>query len=358
MAVPEPATVNDCHYAVVVGINRYPGFYDLNFAHGDATEFHKWLLASGGGGVPEANTRLVVADESARSATSVPDAKPTRDHVHQALTEVTLAAQQRLSSDRAAWERSRLYLYVSGHGLAPQNGKVALLMANATEFRLGEYIEFGHYSTWYEKCGYFRELIVFADCCRSWWPDAPGATDPPFATCRGRPHDATTTLMGLAASDGDDALEPMQVPDDPDAARGVFTKALLEGLRIAGDASGVVTAGGLAEFVQTAVAADVPGHKVEFPGDLTQATGIVFGRVVARAARNVTIHFPAGDARDVELCRGDFTVVATESAAVGSWPRQLEDGIYLVRPLSDGPGRPYVHEGLFQVAGSDVHVHL
>jgi hypothetical protein len=45
--------VNDLHFAVVVGINRYPGIKDLKYARDDAERFRDWLVDLEGGGVPQ-----------------------------------------------------------------------------------------------------------------------------------------------------------------------------------------------------------------------------------------------------------------------------------------------------------------
>jgi hypothetical protein len=53
--------MNDHHYAVVVGINRYPGLSDLTGARADAEAFAQWLEDGDGGALPAANIRRVMA---------------------------------------------------------------------------------------------------------------------------------------------------------------------------------------------------------------------------------------------------------------------------------------------------------
>ncbi|MEU4547261.1 hypothetical protein [Nonomuraea dietziae] len=50
----------------------------------------------------------------------------------------------------------------------PGKRKAALLLADAGAAGSYENIEVATYLEWYEMCGLFREVVVFADCCRSW----------------------------------------------------------------------------------------------------------------------------------------------------------------------------------------------
>jgi hypothetical protein len=61
--------VNEHHYAVVVGINRYPGLSDLRGARADAGAFADWLERPDGGAVPPANVNF-------GTASATPEWKP------------------------------------------------------------------------------------------------------------------------------------------------------------------------------------------------------------------------------------------------------------------------------------------
>jgi uncharacterized caspase-like protein len=350
--------VNDLHFAVVVGINRYPGIRDLRFARSDAELFRDWLLDPAGGNLPPENVRLVTAADDAAYAVA-DDARPTRTEVNRALREVNLAATAKVQrpDDRNG---TRLYVYVSGHGIAPANGKAALLMANAERDVLGENIELSLYGDWYERCGVFAELVVFADCCRELRAAAaPGG--PPFNVCD-RPRGPTSRLLAFAAGIGEDAYEPTQPPADPDAARGFFTRALLDALR--GGASdpttGLVTAGRLATYVQESVDAlsrDAPERqRVEIV--TTLPAELVLARIAARGdgerpKRRVTITFRPGDTGDVVVTAGPATVVAGGRASESPWILELEEGFYEV--ATTGPATRPISK-LFKVVGEDVNV--
>ena len=45
-------------YAVVVGINHYPGLSDLKGAENDARAFQDWLVRKDGGNIPNSSPHL------------------------------------------------------------------------------------------------------------------------------------------------------------------------------------------------------------------------------------------------------------------------------------------------------------
>jgi hypothetical protein len=51
--------MNELHFGLCVGIDRYPGFpgRDLSSASGDARSFRDWLVAPAGGALPAGNAR-------------------------------------------------------------------------------------------------------------------------------------------------------------------------------------------------------------------------------------------------------------------------------------------------------------
>jgi hypothetical protein len=50
---------NEHHYAVVVGINRYPGIRDLQAARRDAEDFANWLRDPSGGALPDDDDHII-----------------------------------------------------------------------------------------------------------------------------------------------------------------------------------------------------------------------------------------------------------------------------------------------------------
>ncbi len=126
--------MNDTHFAIVVGIDRYPRLgRHLTAARKDAEAFDAWLADPAGGAVPKANRKLIVADLPVDATPE--QAKPLLSEVKSALLEVRAASDAISAADEARdqnrWEQTRLYLYVSGHGMALRSEEAALLTANA-----------------------------------------------------------------------------------------------------------------------------------------------------------------------------------------------------------------------------------
>lgn len=355
--------MNDLHYAVVVGINRYPGIRDLAFARPDAEAFRDWLLSAEGGGLPAENVVLVAASPQEEQAfAGAVDARPKRSEVDVALRKINQTVRERVAQNADDWERTRLYLYVSGHGVAPPTSEGAVLMADAERDVLGECIELGLYSQWYEGCGVFRELVVLADCCRERPKGAPPGTLPPFNLCQ-KPFGRTTRVVGYATGLAELAYEPLEA-ESPDEQRGFFTKALLDGL--AGAAAvdpnhGGITSETLAVYVSKAVEEMTKEQLVPQRAQiLVEAGNPILLRPIAVQQRpkwTVTITLPAGFAGEVELRRGDQSVVERHPAGT-PWRLDLDEGLYGVFAV-DGQAAPgFANGGLFQVLGGDTNVQL
>ncbi|HMJ01187.1 MAG TPA: caspase family protein [Gaiellaceae bacterium] len=357
--------LNDLHYAVVVGINRYPGVRDLKYARRDAHGFKKWLLSSDGGRLPTPNVRSIVArprDESAfRTARQ---AWPTVRWVNDALEDINLAVTKHVQKDPRCFERTRLYLYASGHGIAPANGSGAVLMADADLQRdaLGYNIELSLYQRWYVDCGLFREIVIFADCCRDRFFTAPGM-GPPWAACP-NPYGPTRFALGFATTFATSAFEPRDVTN-LDAARGYYTKALLDGLGGgAADPAGQIDSTNLATYVRLSVQALTETKRfgqrptmVADPGD-----PVIFrppgGPAPARPRRNAVITFPKGYKGRVTLRRGQERTGKSWAARNGSWQLPLEEGLYAVVSQRSADAGLFQNDGLFRVLAKDVDVQL
>src|SRR5215472_8538461 len=81
----DPArTVNENHYAVVVGINRYPGISDLAGPVNDAAAFYGWLVDDTAGGLPPENAWLVEASAAEVHLLEPYDAEPKRWRIDRA----------------------------------------------------------------------------------------------------------------------------------------------------------------------------------------------------------------------------------------------------------------------------------
>ena len=121
---------------------------------------------------------------------------------------------------------SRLYIYAAGHGIVPNDSAGALAMANSS-LRHGsfEHVGFAKYGEWYRSSFIFREIIVFADCCRTRQPllDPMG---PPWSRSADQ-RGPCEYIIVFATEYGAAAREPL---DDDDIAHGYFTQAVIDGL--------------------------------------------------------------------------------------------------------------------------------
>lgn len=332
--------MNDLHYAVVVGINRYPAIGDLQGARGDACRFYDWLVDPGGGAVPAANVHLVTATEEDERTDDFLSAVPTRDYVDRALyrshTAVGKAVRARPEEEQSdAWRATRLYVFLAGHGFSPSNNSdAALLMANAARDYMGSHIAVRQYLNWYESASPFHEVVFLADCCRTRFGGVE-AFAPPFTGSTEAPDDVDY-FVGFATSLGDPAYEEQIA--DRDGARGHFTTAVLEGLRGASATpAGTVTSDGLANYVTTSVRARTGGALV--PQQARFITGasapMVFTRGVEDPSAPVTLRFPEGFRGWVQLRGGApgeppirLHVDAAESV------EKLKPGMYRAMPES------------------------
>lgn len=357
--------LNDLHYAVVVGINRYPGVRDLKYARRDAHGFKKWLLSHDGGRLPVKNVRSIVArprDESGFKTAR--QAWPTVRWVNDALEDINIVVKKRVQQNPRCFERTRLYLYASGHGIAPANGSGAVLMADADLNRdaLGYNIELSLYQKWYVDCGFFREIVIFADCCRDRFFTTPGM-GPPWGICQ-NPYGPTRFVLGFATTFATSAFEPRDVTN-LDAARGYYTKALLDGLcGGAADRAGQIDSTNLAAYVRLSVRALTAEKRFgQWPTMVADPGDPVMFRPPGRPApsrpqRNVMIRFPKDYKGRVSLLRGQEKTGMSWAAGRGPWSLQLEEALYAVVPKKEADAAAFKGDGLFQVLAKDSSVQL
>ena len=359
--------MNELHFGVCVGIDRYPGLpgRDLGSARRDATAFRDWLLDPAGGALPEDNVRLLTVPDELSFATPF-EARPQEREVYHALYGFNQRIAARLQADPSAWNRTRIYIYVAGHGVGPPNGQGALLMADAQP-GLYEQVEPAFYSDWYLQCGAVHEVVILADCCRELSESIPVASAPPFEPCQ-RLANGTIVLKGYASRLGGRAWEPTS-RDDRDKARGYFTNAVIEGLRTGAvdPVTGEVRASRLAQYVQRAVEDRTRGvapypQRGEWPSDL--AVDMVLrpatGGPPVRERHVATIRFPAGFSGDVIARDAQLNVQGRWRASDGPWQLLVPDGFYevIADPAAGAQAVAFEGDGLFKVTGADRDVQL
>ena len=348
--------VNELHYAVVVGIQDYPGITNLKSPLRDAHAVYRWLLRDGG--LPPGNIERVM---TCRSFEDVLEARPTRDEVNKALRRVNRAVSGHVTRNPLDREKTRLYFYVSGHGIAQEGSEAAVLMANAGEEGWGENIPCAAYLRRYEECQYFREVVMFADCCRLRRPaDFYGPTFSANADVNIGPVDG---FLGFATQLGDAAYEPTDGAS-PDEARSYFTQAVLEGLGgAAADERGEINTTTLAKYVAARVIKLTEKKRYpqvpKMPVDLRRPIVFRPATIVAVKRRHqVTLAVPADFVGGAVLLDGRLAQIGRFETGNGRWETLLEDGLYQVRPETAFDVKVFRNKGLFEVRGGEQHVEL
>jgi len=235
-----PVVKNPKDYAVVVGIDEYPGYRSLKGAVADAKDFAKWLCEEEfGGGVPVENCRTVYSVKEPLA--------PLQDQIDIAFDEI-FAMVPPGKKDQA----HRLYVYFSGHGMAESNLVTDLCLASWAKKFPNRAIDAEQYLDSLMKLGKFEEIVMFLDCCRvrivatkgmfpTFTVPAPGEGAPGVRRFVANATEFTYSSYEAATSDFSD--EPV--------VRGYFTRALMAALRgAAASSKGGVTASSLKDYLE------------------------------------------------------------------------------------------------------------
>jgi hypothetical protein len=243
--------MNTTDRAIVVGISCYPDpeYGDLGSPENDARAFYDWLVSPDWGAVPPENIELILSSKFKPPGRDPPFDSPS--DARPGVTEVQCAFD-RLHDRYMANSRKggnylgrRLYIYLSGHGFAPSDAEAALLTANAARDRLAYHLLGRYNADWFFHAGCFDEVLLFMDCCRQREPGAPLNTPYKEVTS----PDALTRvkyLYGFATQWSKNTRER----EIEGVTRGVFTTALLEGLRgAAAGPDGKITTNTLSDYL-------------------------------------------------------------------------------------------------------------
>lgn len=216
-------------YAVLIGVTRYPHLGDLEGPVNDVMEMVGWLTDPSGGGLPRKNITVLISDETS---------EPTPDNARPTLEDVEYAFLKLVEYERDGRGRigRRLYLYMSGHGgLSPESetseSEPVLLLADAARNSRGSSIRVTECANYFRDSGAFGEVVLFTDCDQIFeYNIAPSSISlvkqPPRAET---PRTTISTFYAFATQPGQEAREDFIASTG--SAHGLFTKALLEGLR-------------------------------------------------------------------------------------------------------------------------------
>ncbi len=316
--------------AVVVGITRYPGLEDLDGPENDANDFAAWLQDPEGGAVPGDRITMILSSQYPVVESAL-DAQPTTEALVRAfagLWEEGLAA-----SDGKLGRR--LYIFMAGHGFAPDLKTAALLMANAAKSRLGLHIPGPPYADRFRQAGFFDEVVLLMDCCRDNLPQTP-VHQPPFTlTTAPTP---SRYFYGFATTFSRRSREE---PDESGRVAGIFTRTVLAGLRgEAAQATGRITGTSLSAYaynVRAALGGTAQARQdPEF--QQSQEAEIVW---VEGSAPTFTVRVSLTAAKagtKVRLLDGVLARIppASNASDVMEWPG-LAPGLYLVEPDGGPP---------------------
>lgn len=259
----EAEDVRQRDYAIIIGITRYPNLSldgksaDLRGPINDARKVRAWIESDEGGGVPPANVEYVIRGEN--SVAGAPD--PTRDAVVQAF--VNMYARCFPEGPEHAPKvptGRRLYVYVSGHGLAADLDHGALLCSNSSNNLYSTVSPYASIKA-FRQLGFFDQFVVWFDGCMDWAgleaepinyvPRPAGGWLPPgpvFIAYAARPR-----------------LKAMESPDENGEVRGVFTRTLLAGLEggAVDPMTGKIDSSSLAKYLWNAMPEYMPASAKE-----------------------------------------------------------------------------------------------
>lgn len=331
----------DYHYGVVVGIDHYPGISPLQFARKDAIAFHEWLRKAG---LTDDRLELVCLPEDATPPDRPEVAEPALRTIWFALRDKLLKVRQAIKDDPAAWPRTRLYFFFSGHGVAPRALDATGLSAEATMEDLGWGTSLRRLTEWLMDSGDFAEVVMIADCCRN-KPTRPiEPAPPPFTPIHKTRSEEPSVATLYATIYGTAAREPKG--REPDKERGYYTRALLEGLHGEPKAflpDGTVTTGSLHKYARQRVKELTCGKQTppkRFGDDIVLVEGLA---PAPAGTRSVRIRFPDGFTGPATLQNGTFAPIGDRPPGVQEWVKDLQPALYKM------VGGQFAENGRFEV---------
>src|SRR6185295_15690419 len=207
------------NYAIVAGINHYPGIVDLKGPENDAQWFHDWLIRNKL--LDKSRAKLILSSDFQQPGgpTECFECLPDIAVIDRAFERLLKAGS---GSGKVG---GRLYLFFAGHGFGPDLNSSALLSSYADMIvgTTGHHINGVQYADWFATAAYFDEIVLFMDCCRDPMPRAPDRKPPWQAIQNGRAA-RVKRFYGLATKWAKKAREATA---SNGAIHGYFTQALM-----------------------------------------------------------------------------------------------------------------------------------
>jgi hypothetical protein len=334
-------------YAIIAGVNFYPGIFHLEGAENDALAFEDWVL---GQQVPRDRVKTIL------SSTLNPPAQPAvmlpgdlraqaeailgaRPEEQQLVFEFrSLAYQSEIQARNTGLGPRlgrRLYVFFAGHGLVPnwEEQITTLLAANAT-VAAPVHVAGRLYQRWFIEHGVFDEVLLFMDCCSTADKDYPLT---PAVLRRWKNPSSVNNHRWFYGTASGLALKTREKTTLRDGKpHGVFTATLLDALT--GKAGLQVTNKVLEQYLRDNMKNYLDDDDKEDPQiaqePFVQTGNGVFDIVVlpGTAGYPVEIHFqPADIGKPAEIVVVD-RVLARTVAAADPWRVTLESkGLYSLK---------------------------
>lgn len=319
-------------HAILIGIRDYPtllGDEQANVLQGpinDVEAVKAWLLDPRGGGFIDDSTIHVII--------SAGGASPTEVELEQVLSHLMQLAED--SNDKGTGLRvgERLYLFMAGHGFSPERSNACLYTANARP-GFNAHVHATGWLNWLQDSAFFDEFVLWMDCCMDRMATGP-VRDPLLA---GPATDVPprASFVAFAAQRPLKAVEN-PIPADAGKVHGVFTWALLEGLRGAAvDQNGRVTGRSLADWVrnaQSALMTDAQRQNSNIaldPEIVQEDLGLIFVRGIEQLRYRVTLDFPPEANGLAAVLWSGVPPTARQFIVDANNQQMLTPGLYLVQ---------------------------
>lgn len=203
----------DKDYALVVGIDKYASANSLKPLEGavaDAKDFKDWLMAKAG--VPEKHIKVMVSDK-----------KGTAPRLLDIVAEVENLYNLSPNSEEPIGRR--LYIFLAGHGVGPDLDEAGLLAADTSN--VTKYFPGRLYANLFRGRALFEQVVLCMDCCRDEDADLP---DPYFPFDRKKTAGKLVNKVKQCYVFATGFARKSRERKFGDKVRGVFTRALLDGL--------------------------------------------------------------------------------------------------------------------------------
>ncbi|MFO0744196.1 MAG: hypothetical protein U1F43_00790 [Myxococcota bacterium] len=317
-------------YAIIAGLDRYPGISDLLGAENDARAFAAWVAAQG---VPPERVKLIVSSQFPRSDDPLA-ARPEDREIVVEFRALLRESRARVGQGRGPRVGRRLYIFFAGHGFVPdwEEQITALLTANASEDD-PVHVAGRLYQRWAIEQGVFDEVLLFMDCCSTSGKQYP-LTYPTFYQAKNLAAVNNTRWFYATASPL--ALKTREKTRLVDGrAQGVFTLTLLDaltgraGARVTSDVLGRYLRDHMRDLLDEADLDDETIAKQPFVDAGADPFEVV--ALAAPAGLEVSIAFAPADAgQPVELRFGPQLVGQTTAGAAPWQLRVAEPGMYVL----------------------------